>query len=155
MAIENPSAIASGTSFTSAGNEITPVFRSTLIFFLFPRRVMENWFPHFSTRFHSCFSVREKNLTDRLPGWPFVPGFPFIPGTPLIAGVSLVPGVPLVPLTPGTPGTPLTTPCHLPMQIPQLASSDQYCSFSFLHVQSAAFVWLFDLTTLGKNVFPD
>ena len=119
MAIENPSAIASGTSCTSAGNEITPVFRSTLIFFLFPRRYMENWFPHFSTRFHSCFSVREKNLTDRLPGWPFVPGFPFIPGIPLIAGVSLVPGVPFVPLTPGTPGTPLTTPCHLPMQIPQ------------------------------------
>ena len=119
MTNKNPSAIASGASCTSALSEIHRFLGQHIKLLPLSQKIYGKLIPHFSTRFHSCFSVREKNLTDRLPGWPFVPGFPFIPGTPLIAGVSLVPGVPLVPLTPGTPGTPLTTPCHLPMQIPQ------------------------------------
>ena len=104
MAIENPSAIASGISCTSGGMEIKPVRRSTSIFIFLP---IENWSPRFSTCFHSCFPQREKNFMDRLPGWPFMPGVP------------LIPGLPCSPFTPGTPFTPLTNPSHLPTQMAQ------------------------------------
>ena len=107
IAIENPSAIASGTSGTSGGKQIMPVRRSTSTVIFLPRTLIEKISPRFSTRFHSRTPKREKNFMDKCPGWPFMPGIP------------LTPGLPGVPLTPGTPGTPLTNPSHFPTQIPQ------------------------------------
>lgn len=107
MAIENPSAIASGTSCTSGGKEIMPVRRSTSTVIFLPKRTIMNLSPRFSTCFHSHDPNREKNFMDRCPGWPFMPRIPLTPG---LSGV---------PSFPGTPGTPLTNPSHLPTQIPQ------------------------------------
>ena len=106
MAIENPSAIASGTPCTSGGNEIMPVLRLTTTVAFLPKPI-ENSSPRFSTCFHSRVPKREKNFMERRPGWPFMPGVPL---TLCFSGVSF---------TPGTPGTPSTNPFHFPVQIPQ------------------------------------
>ena len=107
MATENPSATASGTPCTSAGKEIMPFRRSTSTVVVSPRRAIENISPCFCTCFHSRVPKREKNFIDSCPGRPCMPRVPLTPG---LLGV---------PFTPGTPGTPLTSPSHLPTQIPQ------------------------------------